>query len=91
MGGADFLEGPVIGLGDQFIQQLIVHEVRTGELLSVAGQLVHEGGGRIHAKVLGRFDLEFEVDEQLHVLVEALIRDEAVAVVLLEDVGEILG
>ena len=59
-------------------------------MLAVAGQFAHERGGRVHAEVFGSLNLELEVNEELHVLIEARWGDEAVPVVLLEDVGEIV-
>ena len=89
VGGADLLEGAVVGLANHGVEQIVVDEVGAGELLAVAGQLAHERSGGVHAEVLGGLHLELEVDEQIHVLIEALGRDEAVAVVLLENVGEV--
>ena len=91
VGGADFLEGAVIGLLNEGVEQRVVDEVGAGQLGAVSGELRDEGGGGVHAEVFGGLDLQLEVDEQLHVLIERLGRHDAVAVVLLEDVGEVIG
>ena len=59
-------------------------------MLAVTGKLIDKGRGRIHPKVFRGLDLQLEIDEQLHVVIQALSRDEAVAVVFLEDVREVL-
>ena len=90
VGGADLLEGAVVGLADHGVEQVVVDEIGTGKLLAVAGQFAHERGGRVHTEVFGSLNLELEVNEELHVLIEARWGDEAVPVVLLEDGGEIV-
>ena len=89
MGGANFLKGAVIGLGDEGVQEFVVDQIRAGKLFAVSGQFVHEGRGGVHTKVFRRLDLQFEIDEQLHVFIEALCRDDTVAVVLLKNVREV--
>ena len=83
-------KGAVIGFGDEGVQEFVVHQIRAGKLLAVTGQLIDEGRGGVHTKVFRGLDLQLEIDEQLHVVIEALCRDETVAVVLLENVREVL-
>ena len=90
MGGPHFFEGAVVGFGDEGIQEFVVHQIRARKLLAVTGKLIDKGGGGIHPKVLRGLDLQLEIDEQLHVVIEAFGRDEAVAVVLLENVRKVL-
>ena len=89
--GAHLFQGAVVRFLHQGVEQLVVDEVGAGELGAVSRQLGHEGSGGVHAEVFGSLHLEFEVNEELHVRIEGFGRHDAVAVVLLEDVGEVVG
>ena len=76
-------------LAHEFIEQIVVGEVGASQLGAVAGEFLLKGLHGVHAERLCGLDLEFEVDEQLHVFVQCGLGDDAVAVVFEENVLKI--
>ena len=65
--GAHFHALPLKRFFHQLVQQVAVHHVGTGELVTVAGEFLFEGAHGVHAHRLGFEDFELEVHKQFHV------------------------
>ena len=89
MAGAHFLLLAFPCLADEFVEEFVVGEVGASQLGAVAGEFLLKGLNGVHAECLSGLDLEFEVDEQLHVFVQCGLGDDAVAVVFEENVLKI--